>query len=85
MMDEKTCKSVVRLLGQTYHIKGDIDQGRLELVAELLDKRMKDIAQKNFRLSPEMVAIITALNIADEFLRLQEDYEQLMQMIKDDH
>lgn len=84
-MDENTCKSAVTLLGQTYHIKGDIDQGRLQIVAGLLDQRMKDIAQKNFRLSPEMVAIITALNIADEFLRLQEDYEQLMQMIKDDH
>jgi len=84
-MDEKTCKCSVSLLGQTYHIKGDIDQERLELVAKLLDKRMKDVAQKNFRLSPEMVAIITALNIADEFIRLKEDYEQLMEMIKDDH
>ncbi len=83
-MDEKNCKSSVKLLGQTYHIKGDVDQERLALVAAMLDQRMKDVAQKNFRFSPEMVAIITALNIADEFIRLQEDYRQLMQMIKDD-
>jgi cell division protein ZapA len=84
-MDAKNCKSSVNLLGQTYHIKGDIDSGRLELVAAMLDKRMKDVAQKNFRFSPEMVAIITALNLADEFIRLQEDYQQLMKMIKEDH
>lgn len=84
-MDAKNCKSSVNLLGQTYHIKGDIDPGRLELVAAMLDKRMKDVAQKNFRFSSEMVAIITALNLADEFIRLQEDYQQLMKMIKEDH
>lgn len=84
-MEQKVCKGSVKLLGQTYHIKGDIDQERLELVAQTLDKRMREIAQANFRFPPEMVAIITALNITDEFMRLQEDYEQLMQMIKDDH
>lgn len=84
-MDAKNCKSSVNLLGQTYHIKGDIDPVRLELVAAMLDKRMKDVAQKNFRFSSEMVAIITALNLTDEFIRLQEDYQQLMKMIKEDH
>jgi cell division protein ZapA (FtsZ GTPase activity inhibitor) len=30
-----------------------------------------------------MVAILAALNIADDYLRLQNDYQQLLRMLND--
>lgn len=83
-MDGKTNKTAVQLLGKMYHIKGDIDPARVNVITQALDKRMKEIARANYRLAPEMVAVLAALNTMDEYLRLKEDYEQLMAMIKED-
>jgi cell division protein ZapA len=30
------------------------------------------------------IAVLAALNIADDFLRLEQDYQQLMQMLKEE-
>ncbi|MDU2066116.1 MAG: cell division protein ZapA [Sporomusaceae bacterium] len=83
-MDGKTNKTSVLLLGRAYHIKGDIDPTRLKMITEMLDDRMRKLAQSNYRLSTEMVAVLTALNTLDEYLRLKEDYEELMELIKED-
>ncbi|EGO62394.1 cell division protein ZapA [Acetonema longum] len=81
-MDGKN-KVSVEILGETYTIKGDAEPERILQVAAWLNERMKKISQANSRLSTPQVAVLAALNIADEYLRLEQDYQQLMKMVRD--
>lgn len=71
-------KVTVEIYGETYPLKSEADLGRIVQVAVFLDERMKETASHNRRLPTTKVAVLTALNIADEFLRLQEDYRKLV-------
>lgn len=80
-MESQKNKVSVVIYGETYPLKGDADPGKIEQVAAFVDERMQETAQGNFRLPPEKVAILAALNIADELLRLQADYRKLVELV----
>lgn len=82
-MSEKKTKVTVEIYGESYALKGDIEPERIMRLAAMLDERMKKTAKANLRLSPTKIAVLTALNIADEFLRLEQDYLKLLEMIKE--
>lgn len=71
-------KVTVEIYGEAYPLKSEADLGRIVQVAVFLDERMKETAGHNRRLPTAKVAVLTALNIADELLRLQEDYRKLV-------
>ena len=83
-MDDKKCKVTVTIFGEAYPLKGDMDSNRALRSAEFLDSHMKKIANANRKLSTGKVAILAALNIVDEFLQLEQDYQQLLQMIREE-
>lgn len=67
----------VKIYNQTYQIRGD---GNTEYICELadyVDKRMKEVAQGTLTADSLRVAILTALNIADELYKVRERLEQL--------
>ncbi|MDT8900978.1 cell division protein ZapA [Anaeroselena agilis] len=82
-MGMKKHKVTVEIYGDNYPVKGDAEPERIMKVAALLDERMRETAFINPRMSKAMVAILTALNITDEYLRLQNDYQQLLKMLND--
>jgi cell division protein ZapA len=81
-MVERRTKVTVEILGQQYPIKGDAEAERITRVAGWLNDQMKKISQSNSRLSSHQVAIMTAMNLADDYLKLEADYRELMQMVK---
>ena len=78
---EKVNRVTVRIANDEYIIKGSAESGHIEKVASYVDLQMKQFYMKNAQLSPTKIAVLTALNIADELLRLQEDYEALIKML----
>jgi len=83
-MSDKKNKVTVEIYGENYALKGNVEPERIMHLAAMLDERMKKIARTNLRLSPTKIAVLTALNIADEFLRLEQDYQDLLKLIKED-
>lgn len=83
-MDEKMCKLTVEIFGETYALKGDLEAERVKKIAAMVDERMKQVSKADSRLSPSKVAVLAALNLADDFLRLEHDYRQLIQMVKEE-
>lgn len=77
-------KVTVEIYGESYALKGNIEPEKIMRLAAMLDERMKKTAKANLRLSPTKIAVLTALNIADEFLRLEQDYLELIELIKED-
>lgn len=81
-MSQPQTKILVEIMGEQYPVKGDVEPERVMLIADMLNQKMRKIAQSHSRLTPQQVAVVTAMNLADEYLKLEEDYQKLMQIVK---
>lgn len=72
-----TKKSVIRLLGNDYQIESENSDEFIQKIAFYVDKMFTEIAERNSRLSTNMIAVITSLNIAEETLKLQDENKEL--------
>lgn len=65
----------VEIFGQTYNVRGDGDPAHLMELARLVDSRMREVAGQVATVDPMKIAILAALNIADEFSRYRKRRE----------
>jgi len=72
-----TTKTVIRLLGNDYQIESENSDEFIQRIAFYVDKMFSEVAERNNRLSTNMIAVITSLNIAEETLKLQEENKEL--------
>lgn len=77
MFDEKRTRVKVRIGKVDYIISSASDEGYVRSVANFVDKKLDELTRADKRLSTSMAAILTAVNIADEFFRTKEDGETL--------
>lgn len=56
----------------------------MRMVAGYVDDRMNEIAKGNHRLDTAKIAVLTAVNIADEYIRLQQEYQELLRLLQED-
>ena len=62
----------IKVLGQTYTVKTDSDEAHIQAVARYVNEKGEEILKKTKSVSSLNVAILTALNIADDFLKEKE-------------
>ena len=62
----------VTIFGKEYTLKGGADADYVQEVAAFVDKRMSEVARNAAVVSTERVAILAAVNIADELFREQQ-------------
>ena len=74
-MDAKYETTEVEIFGQTYGVRGEGDPNYLTELARLVDSRMRDVAAQVTTVDPMKIAILAALNIADEFSRYRKQRE----------
>lgn len=67
----------VKIYNQTYQIRGDGNGEYIRELADYVDKRMKEVAQGTLTADSLRVAILTALNIADELHKVRKRLEYL--------
>ena len=65
----------VEIFGQTYNVRGEGDPQYLKELARFVDTRMSDVAAQVATVDPLKIAILAALNIADEFSRYRRRRE----------
>jgi cell division protein ZapA len=61
----------VEIFGQTYSVRGGEDPRYLEELAAYVDKQMREISRAGTAVDTLKIAILAALNIADERFQLQ--------------
>lgn len=61
--------TTVQIFGQEYKIRGFEDRSYVEKIAGYVHERMKELAQDASSLAPERLAVLAALNIADELFQ----------------
>jgi cell division protein ZapA len=61
----------VEIAGRTYTLKGNRDPREVKRLASFVDERMAEISTRTQTADTTRVAILAALNIADELFRAQ--------------
>ncbi|MEA4927031.1 MAG: cell division protein ZapA [Syntrophomonadaceae bacterium] len=79
-----TNRVTVEIFNQEYIVKGNENAEYIEMLAAYVDRRMRMIDQRNHSLSTSKVAVLTALNLADELNKLQEDYDELVKVLEEE-
>jgi cell division protein ZapA len=74
-MDTQNDSTEVEIFGQTYNVRGEGDPDYLSELARFVDARMREVAAQVATVDPMKIAILAALNIADEFSRYRKDRE----------
>ena len=73
--------TVVEILGQEYRVKGDSDVERIEMVGRYVDQKMRSLTKGTSLGSSTKVAILAALNIADELYEERQKAAELLRQV----
>lgn len=80
--DQKT-RVTVNIFDTEYVVKANETPQYIQRLSNMVDRKMRQIAQSNQRLSVTKIAVLTALNLADELAKLQDDYDALVKLIEE--
>lgn len=67
-----TVRATVEIFGQRLGLRADGDAEQLQELARFVDQRMREVADRTSSVDTVRIAILTALNIADELYRERE-------------
>lgn len=84
MSENTSQKTKVEIFGDSYTIKGADSEKHVRQVADILNRKMYEVYNRNQRLSTTHVAILAGLNLAEELQKLQEEYEDLVKLLEED-
>ncbi|PET67292.1 cell division protein ZapA [Bacillus sp. AFS001701] len=72
----------VTIYGQHYAITGDESTDHIRHVASIVDDKMKEINKKNPLLDTNKLAVLTAINIVSDYVKLKERAEMLEKLLE---
>jgi cell division protein ZapA len=64
----------VEIFGEVYHVRGGDEGGHLQELADLVDRKMREVAER-VKGDTARIAILAALNLADELMQTQSRQE----------
>ena len=68
----------VEILGQKFTISSEAEEGYMLKVAGYVDSKMQELMQASKPVSKSNVAMLAALNIADELQRLKDSHQAVL-------
>lgn len=69
----KTPSTEVEIFGAVYHVRGREDRAYLQGLARTVDRKMREISDQVATVDTAKIAILAALNLADELSRCQTE------------
>ena len=76
-------KTIVKIAGREYTIRAFETEEYIHRVAIYVDRKMEEIGKAQPGLSTSMTAVLTAINLGDEVLKLQGEVESLQNQLKE--
>lgn len=73
MSEKKIYK--LNILGNELTLKSDDSQEHVDNVLNFVNQKISEFQSKSKSLSPQVIAILCALNIADELIKLKKEKE----------
>ncbi|RDU36249.1 cell division protein ZapA [Neobacillus piezotolerans] len=78
-------RTTVDIYGQQYTIIGPESSSHVRLVASLVDDKMREIGSKNPSLDVNKLAVLTAVNAVNDFIKLKDELERLKSDLEREH
>ncbi len=75
MAAKKTEPIEVEIFGSVYQVRGEKDSEHLQSLAEMVDRKMREIGQHVSTVNTSKIAILAALNLADELVQVRMEQE----------
>ncbi len=72
----------IEIYDQEYHVKGSLNPAYLEELARYVDNKMRSIAARGRNVDSLRVAVLAALNIADEYHQLKSKYDEITRQVE---
>lgn len=83
-MDDKGKNRVaVYIMGEEYILRGSSSTEEMENVGRYVDNLMRKLSESNHQMSRQRIAVLAALNLADELLRLKQEKPHAAEEAKD--
>jgi cell division protein ZapA len=79
---EKT-RTTVDIHNRSYTIVGTESPHHVRMVATLVDQKMREIHDANKKLDTAKLAVLTAVNTMNDYLKLEEEYSNLLESLKE--
>lgn len=70
-------KVEVRIAGKDYTVVGTEPEEYIHRIGLYIDKKMTDIMKHSSKLSTSLAAVLTAINVCDDFFKSRESEEKL--------
>jgi cell division protein ZapA len=67
----------VKIYGEEYTMRGPASPDYMKRIAHYVDEKMRVIGQSNHRLGINKIAVLTAINLADELFRVRQELQEL--------
>lgn len=81
-MADKPATVQVEIFGQTYRVKAGAEAGYVEQLAAQVDAEMREVSRQAGAVDSVRVAVLAALNIADECQRLRAQQGQATEELR---
>jgi cell division protein ZapA len=79
---EQKNRATVDIYGQQYKVVGAESAAHIRFVASMVDEKMREISSMNPMLDTSKLAVLTAVNAVNDYIKLKEQYKQLEIEIK---
>lgn len=76
-LDDPRNRVHVKIYDEAYTMRGPASPVYMKRVAHYVDEKMKQVGQSNSRLGINKIAVLTALNLADELFRVRKELREL--------
>ena len=64
----------IEIFGETYNIKSEAEASYTSELASYVDRKMKEVSENILTVSSVKIAVIAALNIANDLFQLREEF-----------
>lgn len=81
-MDKKN-KIEVRIHGKEYVVKGMESDEYMQRISLYIDKKMNEVSKTNHRLNTAMVAVLAAINVADDLFKSMDSLSEAKKELKE--
>lgn len=73
----------VQIFGQTYAIRGELDEEYVQKLAAYVDEKMRAIADATATVDTQKLAVLAALAIADELHSTQKERDDRGELLRE--
>ncbi len=83
-MAEKENRVTVTIFGEEYSLKGTASSSHMAKLAQYVDQRMHEMAERLPKIGTAKIAVLAALTIADDLYKLDKQHHRLTEMFEEE-